>query len=266
MSDGPNQEQKPFDRMLFVVGLSMCGGAIITLLIMTLIPGTRLQVVVDDATNPITVWELFSYAGILITILAFLAAFFILFMAFDAFAVSKAIERNKESLQKNQAIIKNQKKNMKRLGEGFLILEEESKNQHRMVSLNGLFIRELAGFQKEFSLLETKFDVLASHMSASDELNKLSRGIDKQDTRQARLDALSYLANGFDMYTEHTEDALQSSAIELINSILERQVVDDATVLMLLHQNGLLELDPDVLTIVAGLVDSEKLKASGLLA
>ena len=263
--DGSSNSERPFDRMLFVVGLSMCGGAIVTLLIMTLVPGTRLQVVVGEAENPITLWELFSYAGILITILAFLAAFFILFMAFDAFAVSKAIDRNKETLEKNQNIISKQKKELNRLSLGLASLEAESFKQHRMVSLNGLFIRELSSFQKEFALLDTKVDVFASHVDFETKMNTLSTNIGFHETRQARLDALSYLANGFDMFSEHSEDALASSVMELINSVSGRQVVDDAMVLLLLHENNLTKLDPDVFGVVNDLVDIENMKVIGLV-
>lgn len=262
-------EEKPFDRMLFVAGLSMIGGVVVAVLLMTLIPGTRLQVVVDSATNPITLWDLFSYAGILITILAFIAAFFILFMAFDAFQVSKDIEKNKETLRENKRLISDHRDELGEISSNIVRLKDEGLRQQRLVSLNGLFIGELSGLEGELAVLKTKVNLLLSKAELADKASKLGSNLAEDGRRRARLGALSYLANGAGLFADHAEDSLQSSVLELTNSVLnagdESTVVEDATILLLLHVNDLVELEDKVLETIDGIVDKKELKTRGLL-
>lgn len=53
-----------------------------------------------------------SFAGVMITIIAFVSAFYVLLLAIDAFKISSDVAKNTEYIEKNLADIKNLKKKL----------------------------------------------------------------------------------------------------------------------------------------------------------
>lgn len=197
------------------------GGIALVILVGMLLGGAAISGVFEAGASDHTTTtfpsmvDALSFAGVMITIIAFVSAFYVLLLAIDAFKISSDVAKNTEYIEKNLADIKNLKKeindaeykiiNMKddydliqkdiHISSDILQeLNESSTETDKLVLLIDRITRSL-----EFITNATKHDQERSHVIASKYAlsvrSKLPEFSKRNMLRQARITILSQLVS-----------------------------------------------------------------------
>lgn len=118
--------------------------------------------------------EALSFAGVLVTILAFVSAFYILLLAIDAFKISSDVAKNAYSIRENGMLAKGLQTDISQLQKRIEIEEDRLAQLRSDASLSSDIFRELNGAADETADLLRLLDRTsrALELSASDRSNK----------------------------------------------------------------------------------------------
>jgi len=178
--------------------------------------------------------EAFGFAGVIVTILAFVGAFFILFTALDAFAVSKETVKNRALVEENRHLVNTQAETSKRLRTQLDEFKQTTIDIHRQLLIFQSFVREFGAFNVDFTTnLNSQIDFLADRLEASAEIAAVRGSRQNQLRGMARLDALSFLASDEPESTEN--DRGGAAFVELLESARSGDRIDRSILLLMDH-------------------------------
>lgn len=172
----------------------------------------------------VSAYDAFSIGGIFITILAFAAAFFLLFMALDAFAIYKATQVNSSTIENNESRIAKQSERIDELSGISQRVDEKA-------LLFEIIVMELNSFAQEEEHLSVIVDVIAQQTGVDKFLEPFRKHDTPNEHRMARLAGLMYLT------TDHPSEDLKtraiSSGVTLLNTANTGNEVDRLLIVML---------------------------------
>ena len=252
-SDDKTQEDERWWKTLYLASVSFALGVAVAIFMITVWPGVHIH-----HENTVTAWEMFSFAGILVTVIAFLSAFFILFMAIDAFAVSRAIDRNRKSVGQNSKMIRTHTDQITEIKTKFAGLSNELEKSGLILTVNRMFVLEKAALYETIEDLKSRVNVVAREQGVLDEVKEISSSYVEDDgARMARMSVLTALAENMKGLTELEEKNLESAQLELADSILYAENLRDAQIAEILHRSGLRQMSDEVMEKVQELLGTE---------
>ena len=154
---------------------------------------------IDPNTPPVTATEALSFAGTIVTVLAFVAAFFILLMAIDAFAVSNTVAANASKVKDNTLKIEEIEGSAKNLFELTADIEteirkheEKSAQASKFFESLELFVEEIDDAYSSEDQIHFVLEVMAKRFDLDEPLiNILKRSRADSGNRRMRINAIA---------------------------------------------------------------------------
>lgn len=215
--------------LIFVIVFCLVVGS--TFILITACLGTG-NCVVDTSSNAgLSPIDVFGYAGVLVTILAFVAAFAIVLMTIDALAISTTVKSNSEQVNQNLSKLQSLRAGL---------AEAESKLGKVQVYLHVLekFSDEMNRSSELDDDVYFVLEVLAGNIEVADQIKKKildSRQMSRH--RRTRLNALKEIS--LHLAGKKSERGISQVYPELIAAYRDGDT-DTADILQLLSENGLL--------------------------
>lgn len=167
-----------------------------------------------DVSGSVDQWQVFSFGGVIVTVLSLVAAFFMLVFAIDAFAVSKEVNQNAEKIESNLKLVDKFQQRVERADREVNELRAKTDELRFYFELVEVFLEEVNeasdASEKVLSFLEIVHDLL----ELDDESKEtLLEGKKSFRLRRMRYDAIVALLT--DNLNEEKKTRLGSAVVEL---------------------------------------------------
>lgn len=194
-----------------------------------------------NASGSVDQWQVFSFGGVIVTVLSLVAAFFMLVFAIDAFAVSKEVNQNAEKIESNLKLVDSFEQRVDRADQKVKDLRAKTDELQVYFALVEVFLEEVNeasdASERVLSFLEIVHDSL---QLGNESKEALLEGKESFRLRRMRYDAIVAMLT--DNLNEEKKTRLESAVLELAANAAEgdersRQLLEQLESKGLYNQN-----------------------------